>query len=294
MTPKDPIVSTRFVGEERFAGGVLACANHLAGYCGRVDLLTLLGSQDPQEEFIRSHLKANIRPTFLHREDSRTIVKRRFVDPAFLRKLFEVQYLPQAPLPRSVEERLIDFLRQHLESYDVVLVADYGHGMISRRIIEELCGRSRTLCVNTQTNSANYGYNPVTRYPRADYVCIDEPELRLAAGDPNSDLRELFLGICGKMKARRAAVTRGHLGCMTYDGNGGTVETPVFSTKIVDRTGAGDAFLSVTAPLVAVEAPPEVIGFVGNAAGALAVAIVCNREAVEPVPLIKFMTTLLR
>jgi sugar/nucleoside kinase (ribokinase family) len=71
-------------------------------------------------------------------------------------------------------------------------------------------------------------------------------------------------------------------------------EIPVFSREIVDRMGAGDAYLAVTAPCAALGYPMDLVGFVGNAAGALAVRIVGNRSSVEPVALFKFVTALLK
>jgi hypothetical protein len=43
-----------------------------------------------------------------------------------------------------------------------------------------------------QTNSANAGFNLVSKYPRADYVSIDEPEIRLAAHEKNLDLKDVM------------------------------------------------------------------------------------------------------
>lgn len=40
--------------------------------------------------------------------------------------------------------------------------------------------------------------------------------------------------------------------------------------------------------------PMELVSFIGNAVGALAVRIVCNRSSVEPVSLFKFITALLK
>jgi sugar/nucleoside kinase (ribokinase family) len=68
----------------------------------------------------------------------------------------------------------------------------------------------------------------------------------------------------------------------------------VLSREIVDRIGAGDAYLSITAPCTAAGYSPEVVGFIGNVAGALAVRIVGNRTPVEPVPLYKFVSALLQ
>ena len=57
---------------------------------------------------------------------------------------------------------------------------------------------------------------------------------------------------------------------------------PAFADKIVDRVGAGDAFLAITGPLSALGAPLEMLGFIGNNMGAEAVATVGNRAPVSP------------
>ena len=58
--------------------------------------------------------------------------------------------------------------------------------------------------------------------------------------------------------------------------------------------GAGDAFLSVTAPMVATGGDMEMIGFIGNAVGAIKVGIVGHRQSIEKIPLIKYLATLLK
>lgn len=293
-SPKELLVTTRYLREEAFAGGIMACANHVAGFCEDVHVVTCLGSKNSHEEFIRSHLKPNITAQFFHRDDVSTIVKRRYVDHAFLSKMFEVCFLDDSPIPLPIERDVCAYLKSVIGNYDLVLVADYGHGLIGQDIINFLCTASRFLAVNTQTNSANTGYNLITKYPRADFICIDEPEMRLACHDRLSDLRDLMSGIARKQGSRRLAVTRGHLGSLTYAAEEGFFEIPVFSSKIVDRVGAGDAYLSVAAPAVASGMPMDLAGFIGNAVGALAVRIVGNRSSVEPVPLYKFITALLK
>jgi sugar/nucleoside kinase (ribokinase family) len=72
------------------------------------------------------------------------------------------------------------------------------------------------------------------------------------------------------------------------------VEVPAFAGPVVDRVGAGDAFLSVTAPCVAQGAPMEVVGFIGNVVGAEAVATVGHRSSVERVSLSRHIEHLLK
>lgn len=293
-SPKELLVTTKYLREEVFAGGILACANHVAGFCEEVRLVTCLGSKDSHEEFVRSHLKPNVVPQFFHRDDTSTIVKRRYVDHAFLSKMFEVCFLEDSALPPRIEHEMCAYLKSIIGDYDLVLVADYGHGLMGSEMINLLCGGSRFLAVNTQTNSANTGFNLITKYPRADFICIDEPEMRLACHNRVSDLPDLIAGVASKLDCRRIVVTRGHHGSMAYAVEEGCFEIPVFSSKIVDRVGAGDAYLSVAAPCVAAGLPMELVAFIGNAVGALAVRIVGNRSAVEPVLLYKFITALLK
>ena len=293
-SPKELLVTTRYLREEQFAGGILACANHVAGFCDRVDLVTCLGTRDSREEFIRSHLKGNVSPTFFYRDDTGTVVKRRYVEQAFLSKMFEVSFLDDTDLPEPVGREVERHVARVASGYDLVLVADYGHGFLGRDLIRLLASEARYLAVNAQTNSANAGYNLVSKYPRADYVCIDEPEVRLAAQDRRTDLEQIMRVLAKDLTCGRISITQGHKGCIAYAEHEGFHHVPVLSREIVDRIGAGDAYLSVTAPCAAAGYPADVIGFIGNAVGALAVRIIGNRTPVEPVPLFKFITALLK
>ena len=293
-SPKESIVASRYLREEAFAGGILACANHLAGFCSDVHIVSVLGKSDSKEDFILDHLKPHIRPKFFYREDAPTIVKRRYVWDPFLVKMFEVVFLDERPLPRALEKQVLEYLNKIVGGYDLVVVTDYGHGFLTPELIELLCRKSKFLAVNTQTNSANTGYNTINKYQRADYVCIDEPEMRLAHQDKFGRLEDLISKTAKKLKCGHVTVTRGHLGSLTYSKKEGFFETPIFSKEIVDRVGAGDAFLAVTAPCAAKGIPSDLLGFIGNTVGALAVRIVGNRTPVEPIPLFKFMTALLK
>src|SRR5207244_10713077 len=101
---------------------------------------------------------------------------------------------------------------------DVVISTDFGHGLIGPGIVKELIANSKFLAVNTQSNSANMGYNLVTRYPRADYVCIDGPEARLALSDRISAAGDVVFHLAEPIKAcPKLIVTQGRPGCITFE-----------------------------------------------------------------------------
>ena len=296
-TQKDNIIATRFINSEVFAGGALAAANHLSGFCKNVTLLSVIGAANDSDyrSFIKSHLKPDIKTNFYYRKDVPTVVKRRFVDPNFLTKLFEVCYLEQATgVSHPLENQICSYLEKNLKDFDMVMVTDFGHGLMTHKITNIISKKAKFLAINVQTNSSNIGFNLITKFPRADYICIDEPELRLACHDRVSNLEKLMIKISKQLRCGNIIITRGHRGSLAYSRKEGFVEVPVFSKEVVDRIGAGDAYFSITSPCVCKNKNIGVAGFIGNAAGAIKVLIVGNRSSVEPVPLFKYITTLLK
>ena len=293
-SPREFIIGTRFISEENFAGGSVAIANHLAGLCGQVTLVAGFGPDEEQLHFIRSKLKPNVQLRDVRTPDRPTVTKRRYLDPNFLTKMFEVQFLEDTPLPAEVEDELTKVLDKELVNHDVVLASDFGHGLITERLRLELASSDRFLGVNTQTNSANYGFNVVTKYPRADYVCIDEPELWLATRDQYGDVPRLAAGLRAQLGARNFMVTRGKRGAVLITEDDQAWESPALSGRVIDRVGAGDAVFAVTTPCVYQGLPGDMVGFIGNCVGAMAVEIVGNREPVDPIALQKFISRLLK
>jgi rfaE bifunctional protein nucleotidyltransferase chain/domain len=291
---KGNTLAVKYESEEQFAGGSIAVANHLAGFADNVTLVTGLGKIETHEPFIRSKLLPNVTPAFFYIDDAQTVTKRRFVDHD-LNKLFEVYFCNEEPLLDSVESAVCAWLEANLEKFDVVIVPDFGNGFISQNMIEVLCRKAHFLAVNTQLNSGNRGHHVINRYPRADFASINEPELRLAAHNRHDPLELVAETIGQKIHSDHIAVTRGTEGVMFKDRKLGAIHyVPALSTKVLDRIGAGDAFLALAGLCLGGGLPSEVAAYVGSASAALEVQIVCNREPVGSVALFKYITTLLK
>jgi len=294
QTGKNNILAVRYDYEEQFAGGSLAVANHVACYVENITLVTGLGDRDSHEDFIRSKLRKNVETEFFNFKDAPTVTKRRFVD-SDLSKLFEVYFAPDDSLDEEMDAKVCRWLEEHAGSYDVVLVPDFGNGFISENMIRILCRDARFLAVNTQVNSGNRGFHVINKYPKADFASLNEIELRLAAHNRHDELETVARQVGDHVHLKNLAVTRGTKGMLMMDMENEEVHSiPALSTRVVDRIGAGDAFLSLASICLGAGMPSEVASFIGSAAAAIDVQIVCNREPVERASLIKFITTLLK
>jgi rfaE bifunctional protein nucleotidyltransferase chain/domain len=293
--PKENIIATRLQDREIFAGGVFAAANHAASFCGQVDIITCLGTLDDHEELIRRSLLPNVRLHALRRPGMPTTLKRRFVDPSYMRKLFEVYVMDDDPLTTDLQAELDALIRDICPAADVTVVTDFGHGLIGASAVDTLAASSRFLAVNTQSNSANMGYNLITKYPRADFVCIDAPEARLAVSDRLSSVGDIAQRLLADaIDTPRIIVTHGKHGCVAHERGGPVHSIPAFARKVVDTVGAGDAFFAIAAPLAAAGGDIDRIGFIGNVVGALKVEIVGHRRSIDKPSLVKALTGLLK
>jgi len=266
----------------------------VSNICDNVSLMTLLGRQQPWDAFIQQNLRPNVTPHFFYRDDAPTILKKRYVaetSQAAL-KLFEINYLNDQYISGQFETDLIDSLREILPSYDLVMLSDFGHGLITNRMIREVEAGARLVAVNTQTNAANTGFNLITKYGRPQFICLDEEEARLAMHDKHSSIETVVEGLIERMGAEKLIVTLGKKGSMGINGGRVVQRTPIFSTRVVDTVGAGDAYFSYAAPCFAKNYPLELITFICNAVSALAVQIVCNRKPVEKGELLDFVQML--
>lgn len=294
QTGKDYVFAVRYDCEEQFAGGSIAVSGHIAGFAKNVTLVTGLGIVDNHEPFIRAKLLPNVEPIFFYFQDAPTVTKRRFVD-SDLSKLFEVYFFKEDPVSREVENNVCRWLDAHVEFYDVVVVPDFGNGFITQKMIEILSNQAKFLVVNTQINSGNRGYHAIHRYPRVDFVSLNEPELRMAAHNRHDPLEVVSEQVANRVQVQQLAVTRGTKGMMIFDRKRNLFySVPALSTKVVDRIGAGDAFLALAGLCVAKGIDSEVAAFVGSIAAAMDVQIVCNREPINPIALSKYISTLLK
>jgi rfaE bifunctional protein nucleotidyltransferase chain/domain len=291
---KEPVLAMRYLSKEQFAGGSLAIANHVASFADEVNLVTFLGTHDVRERFIRHRLAPNVQPTFFYKKDAPTITKRRYIEQVLLNKLFEVYIFNDELIDDAEAEGFATHLDAILPFYDVVIVADFGHGIFTHQVIDVIQERAKFMAVNTQQNAANIGYHTISRYSRADYVCTNESELRSDARTRIGSVEPLILAMAEKVHAGSVMLTRGKLGALFFHRDEGWAHCPAFATSVTDRVGTGDAVLSWTAPMVAAELPAKMIAFVANVIGAQAAQIMGNRNAVDRIATYKFVEAILK
>lgn len=288
---KDPMQTVDFLEEEVYGGGIIAIANHVSNFAQAVKVITLLGDQSDYQEFVRTSLNKNVQPKFFVKENSPTPRKRRYINQLRNEKIFMIEYINDRLPSPELEREIICELEAEIPKYDLVIVGDFGHGFISEKIICVLEQKSKFLAVNVQTNSANLGFNYLTKYNSPSFMTMDGVELSYALGDKYSEIPALMDKLHETKKYPRFMVTRGKEGAMYFE-QGFHYHSHALTMNVKDVVGAGDAVYSIASLLVYFGCEPELIPFIGNCAGGIAVSIMGNKESVGKEALLNFIRSI--
>lgn len=291
---KDPVLAFRKISYERQMGGSLAIARNASGIANRVSVMFRSNKTTRDLDYIRQNLPAEIQTLSIESENEPTIVKTRYIDSLTGNKVFETYTMNEDLIDQSDKTRTLAKIVNVIENFDLVVVADYGHGLLDGDSIEAICKKAKFLAVNTQSNAGNRGFNSISKYKKMSFACLNGAEVSLEIRQRHLTVEALVPELLTRTGANIAMVTNGAKGVAYADKTNGTGVAPGFATKVNDRVGAGDALFVVSALLLAAGAPTEVAATFGNLAGAISIADLGNRASVDRVTLHRHALALLK
>ncbi len=278
---KENILATRYVESNIYLGGVFAAASNLSQFNENITLCSVVGKDRDIKSKISKFSKKIKSKIFLEKKKI-TTRKTRFIDAAYKRKISEIYNMDDNFLSNLNNKKILNYLNKNLKNFDVVILIDYGHGLINKEIYQVLKNKSKYLAINCQTNSANLGFNFITKYKKSDYMCIDEPELRLATSNNYDKIEKIIKSQLLKLvKCNNITITRGREGSVSYI-NSKSLEVPaLISDKVIDTIGAGDVFLVVSSLLYSIKTDQLITSLISNIVAALKVDILGHSQPIN-------------
>ena len=291
---KDPILCFNKGRSKSFAGGVLAIGSHCQGLGLNTTIVTGINHKDKNLTEIKNLLSKGIKLEMVDIAPHPTIRKERFVDTRTSSRVLELYEMDDSPLPDYLENESIKFIADNIKHVDLVIIADYGHGFISDKIIHCISSFSKFTAVNVQTNAGNRGFNSLNRYSNVNFITLNGGEAQLEMRRKHFEINDLINELREKTRATNILITRGSEGIAFYPSGNLVHKAPALAPFVKDRVGAGDALLSITSLLVSIGAPTEIVTFYGNLVGAWAVSFIGNEKSLEKGILRRQATSLIK
>lgn len=299
---KSPTLSAVYKNTIKMAGAAMAVARHVAEFAKSVEYIGVIGDKDNEKLFIEEELgKAGIKTHLVTASDRFTTLKRRFVSSNYpapldsktappdekMQKLFEIAFMGGSLIDENAEKEICSIFEKVVNENDLVILADFGHGMITPKIANLIASRSKWWSVNAQTNSTNFGFNLITKYKKPNFVCIDELEARLPFADRYKSREEILDNLSKAIECDEIMMSMGREGLMLK--SAGFYYAPALTIKTVDTVGAGDAVLAMGSLCNYLKLPPLATVFLSSVMGALHTQNICNFEPVRKRKFLKFI-----
>ena len=208
---KEPHLVLRDLYEETYLGGVIAIAKNISSFSKKITVLSCLG-KDKKLNLIKKKLSKNISFKYLIKSNSPTIVKKRYIEHVSKNKVLGVYSLNDELLNSSDELKFTKMILKEIKKYDVVIVSDYGHGLITNHAAKLICKNAKFLALNAQANAANIGYHTIQKYKNVDCVVMNEQELRQELRNKNDKVENLAKKLAKILNIKNLVITRGSSG----------------------------------------------------------------------------------
>ena len=265
ISPEAPIPVLRVGDEKAMPGGAGNVARNLAALGAKVDFLSVVGDDEAGAE-LKTALGAEAVTSSLTVVPGReTTVKMRFV--AMGQQVLRVDRETNLPLGNAPSEKFIAGLTAALDDKDVLVLSDYGKGVLTPAVLAAAitAARGKGLPVVIDPKGRDYA-----RYAGADVVTPNRKELGEATGLPVDSDEEIVAAARALIAAHgigAVVVTRAQAGMSVVTANDVT-HLKAEAREVFDVSGAGDTVVStLAAALGSGLSLPEAAALANSAAG---------------------------
>lgn len=280
ISPEAPVPVLRNAQERVMLGGAGNVVRNITALGGTVVLAGVIGD-DAAGHRVAELLAGEARViAALEVEPGRvTSEKTRFIADGH--HLLRSDWDSDAPVAEDVHACLVATVRQRLADVDVLVLSDYGKGVLTPDVLAQVIAAARQAGkpVIVDPKSGDY-----SRYRGASIVTPNRGELALAAGHDPRTTAEIVAAARTLLTGHgidALLVTRSEEGMTLIPGAGEALHVPAEAKEVYDVSGAGDTVVAVLAAAVAVGADLPGAARLANIAAGLVVAKV-GTAVVQP------------
>lgn len=237
-----PVLVVRKDRVEHRLGGAANTAANLAALGVQTELLSVVGTDSNAKLLCRMLEHAGADLSGLERRNITTAVKTRIMAGAFGTSKQQVLRLddePEARLSDDLIDDVLSRLSKRAANADVVVVSDYGLGLLVEPIIKALKGLAKeghTVCVDSRYQMGFFdGVTAVTP---------NVPETEALLGFPLNDsdaMQQACRQVVERLGCQACLLTQGRAGMTLFRADGGSTHVAIVGNEeVTDVTGAGD------------------------------------------------------
>ncbi len=277
ISPEAPVPVVDFVRESFIPGGAANVARNLAALDVPAELFGVVGDDDSATRLKRLLTEHHIVCDGLLPQAVRaTTVKTRIV--AHRQQVVRLDRETRSELDEEITNQLVAGVQARLADVQAVIVGDYGKGVVTQRMLDELkrvC-RERGIWLSLDPKPVHRlnltGLSLITPNRKEAFELARMPDLT-HNGHPLED-RDLMLvanSLLKELKPALLLVTLGELGMLLCQAGRSPFHIPTIAQEVFDVSGAGDTVIATFTLAIAAGASPVEAAILSNHAAGIVV-----------------------
>lgn len=243
ISPEAPVPVVKVERQEKSLGGMGNVLRNLLPFGVKLFPVMVLG-ESPNDLFVEKELQRLGIDSPLILKDPRKPVPLKTRLLASAQQMVRIDEESIAPLASPLEEEVIQKISKFIPECRIVLISDYGKGLLTLRVLDGLIQKARMhrLPVLVDPKGQNYEI-----YRGCTLITPNRREAEGAAGFLFHNEHEILRGAQTLQKitgAEAVLITRGKEGMNLYEKNGNMLNISTQAREVYDVTGAGDTVLA--------------------------------------------------
>lgn len=272
ISPEAPVPVVEINKETETLGGAGNVASNLSAFGAKSYIVGVVGDDITGKSLVELLRDKNIDPNYLVIDTNRpTIIKTRVI--AVSQQLVRFDKEVKGHFSSLIEARMIKNIEEIIPKVDVVIMSDYGKGVIGKLVLKKTIELSKKCKIPVLVDPK------VENFKKYKGVTSITPNLKEAIegmGVSNiktdEEIYDLGKKILHFLSAESVLITRSEKGMTLIHQNGKITNIPTRAKEVFDVTGAGDTVISAMALSLSAKADLETAAEIANFAAGMVVA----------------------
>jgi D-beta-D-heptose 7-phosphate kinase/D-beta-D-heptose 1-phosphate adenosyltransferase len=270
ISPEAPVPVVQVTAESRRLGGAANVAHNIRALGGSAIVCGVVGADPAGRDLLDELRRIGADPAgVVQSRAAVTTRKTRII--AHQQQVVRLDREDEARRDSSAAARARGFLLANLASADVVVISDYGKGLVTPALLDALAAmrRRRPFPLLIDPKKANFAH-----YRGASLLTPNRDEASQAAGIEIRDAASLAragAALLERWRAEAVLITRGEHGMSLFAGGQPARHFPTVARHVFDVTGAGDTVVAACALALGAGAGLEAAAVLANHAAGIVV-----------------------
>ena len=274
ISPESPVPVVEVTHEDFYPGGAANVARNLLPFCGKVSVIGVVGPGADGQKLCEILAEKGVDHSgILVSSDRQTTVKTRVI--ARSQQVVRIDREDRHPVTDEIRQRALDYLRDHIDGLDAIILQDYGKGFITQELVDGVAeitaGTNLTITVDPNPNNL-LDWKGVTAIKPNRHEAFKE------AGLPESPISDppaqdpTLLGLAETLFANwdteQLLITLSEQGMVLFQKDAAPLHLAPSAHEVFDVSGAGDTAIALfTLALAGGSTPAEAARISNYASG---------------------------